>query len=257
VTEPGLRPTAGLDARPALREASFGASRRLEGAAPGRPGEPAATVAEACVERAPLTRRRVLTAALDFIDRYGVEALSMRKLGQQLGVEAMSLYNHVESKDDLLAGVASLLLELVEVPDPTTGDWRERALATADGVRRVGLAHPRAFALLISRPLSSLESWEPILAAFVLGQRAGLSADDSVALVSALSGFVVGFVLLEIGARGLEAEGRRLHPADVPSDQPLLARYVASREVTSFDRQFREGVALIVGGLEHRLRPTD
>jgi TetR/AcrR family transcriptional repressor of nem operon len=55
------------------------------------------------VDRAPLTRTRVVRAALDFVDAHGIEALSMRKLGQQLGVEAMSLYNHVESKDDLVA----------------------------------------------------------------------------------------------------------------------------------------------------------
>jgi TetR/AcrR family transcriptional regulator, tetracycline repressor protein len=204
-------------------------------------------------ERAPLTRARVLAAALDFVDREGVDALSMRKLGQALGVEAMSLYNHVESKDDLLAGVASLLLELVEVPDPSTGDWQQRLRATADDVRRVGLAHPRAFPLLVSRQLSSLESWEPILAAFALGQRAGLSAEDSVFVVTALSGFIVGFVLLEIGARSLDAEGLRLAPEDVPPDRPLLAHYVASRAATSFDRQFREGINLVIAGIEQRL----
>ena len=120
-------------------------------------------------------------------------------------------------------------------------------------MRRVGLAHPRAFPLLVSRQLSSLESWEPILAAFALGQRAGLSAEDSVFVVTALSGFIVGFVLLEIGARSLEAEGRRLLPEDVPPDRPLLAQYVASRAATSFDRQFREGIGLVIAGIEQRL----
>jgi AcrR family transcriptional regulator len=205
------------------------------------------------VERVPLTRSRVVRAALDFIDDHGVDALSMRKLGQQLGVEAMSLYNHVESKHDLLAGVSSLLLELVDVPDPETGDWRERARATADNVRAVGLAHPRAFPLLVSRKLSSLESWAPILAAFALGQRAGLSAEDSVYLVTTMSGFIVGCVLLEIGGKSLEAEGERLDVGCIPPGRPLLRRYVESRATTTYDEQFRQGVDLIIAGVEHRL----
>jgi AcrR family transcriptional regulator len=205
------------------------------------------------VDRAPLTRTRVVRAALDFVDAHGIEALSMRKLGQQLGVEAMSLYNHVESKDDLVAGVASLLLELVDVPDPTTGDWRARVRATADNVRSVGLAHPRAFPLLASRKLSSLESWAPILAAFALGQRAGLSREDSVYFVTTMSGFIVGCVLLEIGGRSLEAEGERLDGDCVPADRPLLREYVESRSRTSYDQQFRQGVDLVIAGVEHRL----
>ena len=66
--------------------------------------------------RAPLSRERVLQAALGLADQGGIEALSMRKLGQALGVEAMSLYNHVAKKDDVLAGILELVVQEIDVP---------------------------------------------------------------------------------------------------------------------------------------------
>src|SRR5919106_1808418 len=65
--------------------------------------------------RAPLSRERVLRTAIRLADQGGIEALSMRKLGQELGVEAMSLYNHVASKDDLLDGITDLVLSEIEL----------------------------------------------------------------------------------------------------------------------------------------------
>ena len=82
--------------------------------------------------RAPLTRERVLQVAITIADRAGVEGLSMRKVGQELGVEAMSLYNHVANKDDLLDGMLDVLVGEIELPE-SGSDWkavlRERALA--------------------------------------------------------------------------------------------------------------------------------
>lgn len=204
------------------------------------------------VERAPLTRDRVVVAALAFIDRHGVDALSMRKLGQELGVEAMSLYNHVESKDDLLDAVASRLLELVEVPDSST-DWRDRVMAIADNVRTVGLAHPQAFPLLASRNLSSLESWEPIAAAFALSLDAGLSAEEGVYVVAAMCGLILGSVLLEISSMSVAAQCGRLSAEDVPADRPALRKYVEHRDRTTVDQQYRQSLQLIIDGMERRL----
>jgi AcrR family transcriptional regulator len=73
--------------------------------------------------RVPLNRERVLRAALDFADEHGLEALSMRKLAQELGVEAMSLYNHVENKDDIVGGMIGLVVEEIEVPAVDL-DWK-------------------------------------------------------------------------------------------------------------------------------------
>ena len=68
--------------------------------------------------REPLTKERVLRAAVELADRGGIEALSMRKLGQELGVEAMALYRHVRNKDDILDGAIDAVIGEVELPRP-------------------------------------------------------------------------------------------------------------------------------------------
>ncbi len=80
--------------------------------------------------REPLTRDRVMGAAIALADEEGIEALSMRKLGQALGVEAMSLYNHVKNKDDILDGIVDMVVSDFELPPPDT-DWKAAIRRTA------------------------------------------------------------------------------------------------------------------------------
>lgn len=97
--------------------------------------------------RAPLSRERVLRAAIELADREGIEALSMRKLGQQLRVEAMSLYNHVANKDDLLLGIADIAGSEIHLPSTVDGwrsEMRRRAISARDAFSR----HPWVSGLL-------------------------------------------------------------------------------------------------------------
>lgn len=204
-------------------------------------------------ERAPLSRARVVECALELIDEGGPDALTMRKLGANLGVEAMSLYYYVESKDDLLDGVASRLLELVDVPDPPAADWRAQMRAIASGVRRVGHRHPRAFPLLATRRRATLDSWAPIVGGYAEAQRAGFETRASVQVVHTFASFLVGFVLLEIGALGEGAKAVPLRPEDVPEDRPLLQGYVTAAAQSSFDEQFDAGLELLIAGMERLL----
>src|SRR2546422_9125616 len=93
--------------------------------------------------RSPLSRDRILEAALELVDKGGIESLSMRKLGQALGFEAMSLYNHVANKDDVINGILDLVLAESELPSPA-GDWetavRESPISVHASLRR----HPWA-----------------------------------------------------------------------------------------------------------------
>ena len=73
--------------------------------------------------RSPLTKDRVLKAAIRLADKGGIDSLSMRKLGQELGVEAMSLYNHVKNKDEVLDGIVEAVVREVEVPSADI-DWK-------------------------------------------------------------------------------------------------------------------------------------
>jgi AcrR family transcriptional regulator len=101
--------------------------------------------------RLPLTPDRVLRAAVDLADRGGIKAVSMRKVGQELGVEAMSLYNHVANKEEMLAGMVDIVVG--EIPlDDAGDDWKAAMRHRAMSARRVMMRHPWAPRLIETRP---------------------------------------------------------------------------------------------------------
>jgi AcrR family transcriptional regulator len=101
--------------------------------------------------RTPLTRERVLRTAVELADRDGLQALSMRRLGQELGVDAMALYRHVRNKDDLLDGIVEVIVSEIDRPQPTK-DWKAALREQAMAARRVMLRHPWARRVLEARP---------------------------------------------------------------------------------------------------------
>src|SRR5947209_12607310 len=101
--------------------------------------------------RVPLSRERVLDAALRLVDQSGIESLSMRKLGQALGVEAMSLYNHVANKNDLLDGIVDLVLSEFELPSAEE-DWEAAIRKCAISAHDALVRHPWACNLIMSSP---------------------------------------------------------------------------------------------------------
>ena len=107
--------------------------------------------------RAPLSRERVLRAAIALADEAGIEALTMRELGLRLGVEAMSLYNHVANKDDVLDGMVDLVVGEIDLPSDTV-DWREAMRRRAISAQAVFSRHPWASALIDSRESACREA---------------------------------------------------------------------------------------------------
>src|ERR1700730_2760714 len=100
--------------------------------------------------RAPLSRERVLRAAIALADKGGIASLTMRNLGQELGVEAMSLYNHVANKEDILDGIVDLVFSEIALPSDRTG-WKVGARRRAVSARHALLRHPWATSLMHSR----------------------------------------------------------------------------------------------------------
>jgi AcrR family transcriptional regulator len=108
-------------------------------------------IAEARGERrSPLTRQRVLDAAVDLADREGIESVSMRRLGQELGIEAMSLYTHVRNKEDLLDGMVDVVISQVPVATART-DWKVSLRNAVLAARGVLLRHPWAPGIIETR----------------------------------------------------------------------------------------------------------
>src|SRR6185503_7862605 len=147
----------------------------------------------ATTRRKPLSRDRILAAALELVDEQGIEALSMRKLGQSLGYEAMSLYNHVANKDDLLDGILDLVLAEMEPPDRDGGlpAIRSAALSAHEALKR----HPWAATMLMAptriRP-ARIQYMDALLASL---RHAGLSADTTYHAYHVLDAHIVGFSL--------------------------------------------------------------
>ncbi|MDT9694977.1 TetR/AcrR family transcriptional regulator C-terminal domain-containing protein [Streptomyces sp. P17] len=154
-----------------------------------------------------LSRERVLASALELVDREGLSALSMRRLGGELGVEAMALYRYASSKDALLDGlVEALYLELEEglAAGPEATGWREGLHQVARAMYDVCLAHPQAVPLLSTRmlavplarrPLAVLKDHERVLA---LLREAGFDEERSTAVFRAFTAWLLGYVSVEL-----------------------------------------------------------
>lgn len=190
--------------------------------------------------RVPLDRDRIVEAAIGFIDEEGLPGLTMRRLGERLGVEAMSLYRYVPGKEDLLdAVVASLVASMeqdAEVLRTPRDGWQDFLQRLAHGVRRVALQHPKAFPLVASRPpeapwlrppLRSLDWVEAFLDGLTTE---GFTDDAAVGGYRAFTSFLLGHLLLEVAAHGAD-----IGPLDVLDDGSVendgLSAYPAVRRM--------------------------
>ena len=142
--------------------------------------------------RPPLNRDRILAAAVEIADERGVGAVTMREVASRLGVEAMSLYNHVANKDDILDGMADLVAEQFDLPQDAD-DWREAMRRRAVSAHQVFGRHPWAPMLFDSRGSSgpsALRYFDWVLGTLM---RAGFSIDDAARAFSLLDSYIYGF----------------------------------------------------------------
>ena len=205
--------------------------------------------------RTPLTRERVLREAIRLADADGVDALSMRRLGQALGVEAMSLYHHVANKADLMDGILDVVTEEIELPEPGSA-WKPALRATAISAHHVYLRHPWAANLTLSAGTGAgrYRYMEAILRSLREG---GFSAEMTHHAYHALESHIVGFTLWLVGiSASLAAAGDGALEEVVKSfevDFPYLFEHAGEhgRESEPGDRtEFEFGLDLILDGLE-------
>ena len=183
--------------------------------------------------REPLSRERIACAAAEFIDRNCLADLSMRKLGHDLGVEAMSLYRYFPSKAELLDAVAEQIVKDLPLPD-RGGDWRDGVRDFARSFQAAARAHPRAFPLLASAPAGHPALSRTSAALRGRLREAGFDAETVAHAETAVMGYVVGSTLwvLRSGARDDQAAVRQASPRD---------------------DEFEFGLDLLLAGLEARL----
>ena len=204
-------------------------------------------------KRRPLSRGRVLEAAVAYADREGLEALSMRKLGAELGVEAMSLYNHVPNKNALLDGMVEVLLGKLEVPSEE-GGWEDRVREAYREFRRLARRHPNVFPLLVVRPPRTMDGvW--LVEEFLRTMReAGFDATTALYAFRTLSGYAMGYAMAEIRGFAMEPGGGRAGAAALPAGQfPHISELDDRLGEVDRDAEFEFGLDLILAGLRERL----
>ncbi|MFL5647502.1 MAG: TetR/AcrR family transcriptional regulator [Chloroflexota bacterium] len=207
--------------------------------------------------RAPLTRERVLEAAVDLADREGIDAVSMRRLGQELGIEAMSLYTHIRGKEDLLDGMVDVVV--AGIPVDTVGpDWRATLRRQILDARGVMLRHRWAARIIETRTAPGLATLGYMEAATGIIRDGGFSVDLTHHAMHVLGSRVLGFNQDLYDDSGTPDEAAAAFAAQLASTYPNIAAIAgaASHEGglggCDDDYEFEFGLDLILDGLERR-----
>ena len=210
--------------------------------------------------RGPLKREQVLRAAMKLADAGGFESLSMRKLAGECGVEAMSLYNHVAGKEDLLDGLVEMVAAEIELPSPGETDWRTAMRGRALSVREVLNRHRWAVGLMEGRMNpgpATLRKHDAVMGCL---REAGFSFRDAVHASSVIDAYVYGFALQEknlpFEAPGEVAEVMEAQRRNAPdmADYPYLVEVATEMAKEGYDyaTEFEFGLDLILDGLERK-----
>lgn len=224
--------------------------------------EPAAS------SRRRLDRAQIIDAALSFLDERPLAELTMRRLGASLGVEAMALYRHVPSRDDLLDGIVDLIIDnMYDDPDVLTtpeNGWQDFLQRLAHGVRRAALAHPSAFPLMVTRPpqapwlrppLRSLR-WVEIFLTGLIDE--GFNDEEALNAYRGFTSFLLGTLLLEVAAREVELDpgDHQLSPEAKASltEYPHLNRLSEGLARDSSKTEFEDSLDALLDRIAH-LRP--
>jgi AcrR family transcriptional regulator len=202
--------------------------------------------------RTPLSRDRVAAAALELIDREGLDALSMRKLGSALGVEAMSLYNHVENKDDLLDAVSEVLHReiLARYDRPAASTWQDRARSLAFAYWHLAQAHPNAFAIVGTRPVASPAGIAVLGEAVRLFADAGFDERQASVMFHTAAAWLVGAINQELTLMQELRMGKGFVPTDVPPELAFLPGFKAMCVAIDPAERFAAGLDVILRGVE-------
>jgi AcrR family transcriptional regulator len=206
--------------------------------------------------RVPLSRERVLRAAVALADQNGIESLTMRRLGQELGVEAMSLYNHVANKDAILDGVVDLVLGDIEVP-PTGTHWKTAMRQRAISAHQVLLAHPWAALLIMSRFNIGPGMTRYLDATFGRLREGGFSIAGALDAWNTLDSHLYGFTLQELNLP-FEVEETQQVSADVlgqlpAHEYPHVVEVITEIMQSGREEDFEFGLDLILDGLQRTL----
>ncbi|MGW7370120.1 TetR/AcrR family transcriptional regulator C-terminal domain-containing protein [Streptomyces sp. NPDC054841] len=214
--------------------------------------------------REPLTRDRIVGTALVIIDEAGVDGLSMRRIAARLGVQAMSLYNHVRSKDDILDGVTDFITTEMNMPHRMTGGWEDGIRSIAYAFRQASLRHPRACELVLMRQLSTPTALAPVDTMLAMMLDHGFDEETAVHALRLFISFQVGSLLRAVhgsealtensnnnnnGNDGTAAREAARTAYFAGSGFPAVAKVAPILAVNDHEAEFAFGVELLIAAL--------
>jgi TetR/AcrR family tetracycline transcriptional repressor len=216
------------------------------------------TAPTSATSRERLTRERVVAAALAVVDREGLERLTMRALGRELGVDPMAAYHHLPNKAAILQGVVEAILAEIPRPSPdTVMPWPDGVRLVARSYRQALLAHPNALSVMSTQPILTPAGLQLIEAAAGLLVRGGLTPLDALQAINSSASLVIGETIVEVGVTPgsdpIEQETIDSVYSTISLERfPTLAAAMASAGPAAFDseQQFERMLDAYVRGLE-------
>jgi AcrR family transcriptional regulator len=215
------------------------------------------------LDRAPLSRERVLNGAVAVADSGGIAGLTIRSLAKKLGVKPMSVYHHVANKSEILDGIVDIVFGEIELPS-ADGNWRAEISRRAHSARLVLRRHPWAIGLLESRTSpgpATLRHHDAVLGAL---RAAGFSVELTAHAYALLDSYVYGFALQEatlpFDDSSVEEVAAPMMAAFESGSYPHLLELVTEHALEpgyDFADEFEFGLGLVLDGLAERLRAAD
>ena len=212
------------------------------------------------VPRNTLSRVRIVDAAVELIDAQGLNAATMPALAKRLGVGTMSLYRHVDDKNDLMNAVAERLLSDVQVPDGEPSDWEDRVVGYLRCLREVAIAHPALAHILAERGLTVGPVFDQLELVHTILRSAGFSNTDAVRAFYTMFVYVLGFVIWELPRVHEQSEDvyidswnaaiDRLDADSYPTMHALREALTSAASAV----QFEYGLDQLVASFRHRRR---
>lgn len=201
--------------------------------------------------RGPLNREAILQAALDLVDREGIEALTMRRLATELDVATMSLYSHVPNKDDLVVGVLNVATAKMALPPHDMPPWQALRMLARE-FRKTARLHPNLVPLIMLRPPTGAESLRTLEAALDALRRAGLDPATAACAYRMTSSFAIGFVSLESGGYFKTPDGGAGHNVDLGAlrELPRILEMLPHLAEWDSDVEFESGLDVLIEALE-------
>lgn len=202
-------------------------------------------------KRTPLSPARIVATAIELIERDGADALTMRRLGAELDVEAMAIYHHIANRDELLGAIADDILQPLH-RIALDGGWRMAFERYATALRAIAVARPATFRLVGLQPFDSAASLRPVERLLRVLVDEGFAPADALGIYRAVAAYARGYALAEATGFTVDAaraSGRGRLTALPAAEFPILRKRARELAALDPDSGFERGLRALLDGL--------